>query len=49
MACFGSKIPIGIIVISPGWRCALNISGEEVALDQYIEQVPEVKELLENI
>ena len=49
IACFGSKAPIGIIVISPSWRRALNITGEEVPLDQYIEQVPEVKELLRNI
>ena len=49
IACFGSKIPIGIIVISPSWRCVLTITGEEVPLDQYIEQVPEVKELLQNI
>ena len=46
IVCSGSKIPIGIIVISPGWRRALNIAGEEVPLDQYLEQVPEVKELL---
>jgi len=49
IACFGTKTPIGIIVISPDWRRALNITGEEVPLDEYLEQVPEVKELLQNM
>jgi len=46
--CFGSKDIVGIVVVSPKGKRAINVAGEEVPLDQYIEQIPEVKELLQN-
>jgi hypothetical protein len=48
IACYGLKIPIGIIVTSPNCQRALNMTGEDVPLDQYLEQVPEIKELLQS-
>ena len=43
----GIKQPVGIVVISPQSKQAFRISGEEVALDQLLEEVPEIKALLE--
>ncbi len=46
IVCSGSKNLVGIVIISPKWKHAINVAGEEVPIDQYLEQVPEVKELL---
>ena len=43
---FGIKQPVGIIVISPQARKAFRISGEEITLDQLIEEVPDVEKVL---
>ena len=43
----GEKSVTGLVVISPKGRYAINIAGEEVPLEQYAEDVPEVRELLE--
>ena len=48
VVCAGFKNLVGIVAISPEWKCAINVDGEEVAVEQYAEQVPEVKELLES-
>jgi hypothetical protein len=45
----GSKNLVGIVIISSKWKHAINLAGEEIPLDQYIEQVPELKELLQGI
>lgn len=42
----GRKHPVGIVVVSPEWEGAISVAGEEVPVEQYAEQVPEVKELL---
>jgi hypothetical protein len=47
--CFGSKNLVGIVIISPKWKSAINIAGEEVPIDRYTEQVPELKELLQGM
>ena len=49
IVCSGSKNLVGIVVISPKWKGAINVAGEEVPVAQYMEQVPEVKELLQSM
>lgn len=46
IVCSGSKNLVGIVAISPKEKRAINIDGEEVPVHQYMEQVPELKELL---
>ena len=48
IVCSGSKDIVGIVVVSPKGKHAINVAGEEVPLEQYMEQIPEVKELLQN-
>jgi hypothetical protein len=46
IVCSGSKNLVGIVVVSPKEKRAISINGEEVPVHQYMEQVPELKELL---
>jgi len=46
---FGAKQPISIVVVSPSARRAFRITGEEVSLDQLVQEVPDIKEILEGI
>ena len=46
---FGSKNLVGIVIISPKRKSAINAAGEEVPIDQYTEQVAELKELLQGM
>jgi hypothetical protein len=46
IVCTASKNPVGIVVVSPEEKRAISINGEEVPVHQYMEQVPELKELL---
>ena len=48
VVCSGSKSLIGIVVVSPKRKYAMNLDGEEVPVEQYAEQAPEVKELLKS-
>ena len=43
----GFKQPVSVIVVSPSAKRAFKITGEEVPLDQLIQEVPGVKEILE--
>ena len=43
---FGGKEIIGVIVISPTGQRAINVSGEEVPVDDYASRIPKVAELL---
>ena len=43
---FGSKEIIGVIVISSTGQYAINVSGEEVPVDDYANRIPKVAELL---
>jgi len=49
IVCFGSKNPVGVVIISPKWKSAINVAGEEVPIDQYMEQVAGLKELLQGM
>ena len=46
---FGVKQPFGVVVVSPSAKRAFRITGEEVPLDQLIQEVPGIKEVLEGI
>ena len=46
---FGAKQPIGVVVVSQSAKRAFRITGEEVPLDQFIQEVPGIKEVLEGI
>jgi len=46
---FGVKQPLGVILIFPSEKKAFRVSGEEVLLDQLIEEVPILKEKLDLI
>jgi hypothetical protein len=46
---FGKKQPTSIVVVSPSGKWALRVSGEEVPLDQFIQDTPGMKEVLETI
>jgi len=49
IVCSGSKNVVGIVAVSPKWKRAINVAGEEVPVSQYMEQVPELKELLQSM
>ena len=49
VVCSGSKSLIGIVVVSPKRKYAIDVDGEEVPVELYVEQSPQVKELLENM
>jgi len=44
---FYMKQPVSVVVISPETKKVLRITGEEVSLDEYLEEVPEIRESLE--
>jgi len=45
---YGSKTLDGIVVVSEKWTGAMNVAGEEVPVERYAEEIPEVRELLQN-
>ena len=42
----GFKQPVSVVVISPSVKKAFRVTGEEVPLDQLIQEVPGVKEII---
>lgn len=46
---FGSKQPIALIVVSPLAKRAFRITGEEVSIEQLIQEAPGIKEVLEKL
>ena len=46
---FGVKQPVSVVVVSPSAKRAFRITGEEVLLDQLIQEVPGIKKLLNAI
>ncbi len=46
---FGVKQLISVVVVSQSTKRAFRVSGEEVPLDQLIQEVPAIKEILEKI
>ncbi len=49
LAILGTKQPVGMVVISPSAKKAFRISGEEVSLEQLIQEVPGIREVLEKV
>jgi len=43
---YGAKRPVSLVVISPAGKRAFRITGEEVALNQLVQEVPGIKEVL---
>ncbi len=48
-SCFGIKQPVSIVVVSSSGKRAFRASGEEVPLDQFIQETPGIREVLETI
>ena len=46
---FGLKQPVSVVVASPSQKRAFRITGEEIPLDQLIQEVPAAKEAVEGI
>jgi len=46
---FGAKQPVAVVVISGTTKKAFRTTGEEVPLDQLIQEVPDIKEILDRI
>lgn len=46
---FGVKQPVAVVVVSRSTKRAFRTTGEEVPLDQLIQEVPDIKEILERI
>ncbi len=45
----GTKQPFGVVVVSPSGKRAIRISGEEVPLDKFIQEVPGIQDILAEI
>ncbi len=45
----GSKSLAGIVVVSGKSKYAIDLTGEEVPLDRYLDQVPELARLLDGL
>jgi len=43
---FAAKIPVAIVVLSPTWKKAFRISGEEISLDTLAAEVPDLWEAI---
>ena len=48
-SCFGIKQPVSIVVVTSSGKRALRASGEEVPLDQFIQETLGIREVLETI
>jgi uncharacterized spore protein YtfJ len=46
---FGLKQPVAVILVSASAKRAFRITGEEVSIDQLIQEAPGIKEMLERI
>ena len=44
---FGVKQPVSVVIASQLAKRAFRITGEEVPLDQFIQEVPSIKEAVE--
>ena len=45
----GAKEPTAVIVVSPTAKRAFRLTGEEVSIDQLVQEVPGIEEILEGI
>ena len=46
---FSVKEPVAVIVVSPLAKRAFRITGEEVSIDQLVQEAPSIKEILERV
>jgi len=46
---FGMKQPVAVVAISVAGKRAFRITGEEVSVEELIQEVPGIKETLEGI
>lgn len=46
---FGMKQPVAVVAISVSGKRAFRITGEEVSVEELIQEVPGIKETLEGI
>ena len=46
---FGLKQAVAVIVVSPSAKRAFRVTGEEVSIDQLIQEAPSIKEMLERL
>ena len=46
---FGFKQPLGVVVVSMSEKAAFGMAGEEIPLDQFMQEVPGLKEILEGM
>ena len=46
---FGITQPVNVVVVSPSARRAFRITGEEISLDQLMQEAPGIEETLEEI
>jgi len=46
---FGIKQPVAVIVVSPAAKRAFRITGEEVSIDQLVQEASGIKEILEEL
>lgn len=46
---FGAKQPLAVVVVSASAKKALRITGEEVSIDQLIQEIPDINETLKGI
>ncbi|MDA2920265.1 hypothetical protein MYX76_12375 [Desulfobacterota bacterium AH_259_B03_O07] len=44
---YGFKEPVAFIIVSPAGKRAFRITGEEVSIEQLVEECPEIKEMLQ--
>jgi len=44
---FGVKRPVSVVIASPSAKRAFRITGEEISLDQLVQEVPSIKEVVE--
>ena len=47
--CFGVKQAVAVVVVHPTAKRAFRITGEEVPLDQLMQEFPSTKEMLERL
>ena len=46
---FGFKKPVAVVVVSPSMESVIRMTGEEVALDQFVKEFPDISETLEKV
>ena len=46
---FGVKHPVDIVLVTSSEKMAFRITGEEIPLDQLIQEVPNIREVVEAV